>query len=102
MVIYVTLEPMRLAQCCKLCAVLGYKRLNSGTLLAHVRSFYLNANGVSIETYPSGLVPDYEHYIEQQLITVFDLKADGPAGRRVRGSVDIQLDALTCTETALM
>ena len=102
MVIYVTLEPMRLAQCCKLCAVLGYKRLNSGTLLAHVRSFYLKANGVSIETYPSGLVPDYEHYIEQNLIPSFDLKAHGTAGKRVRGYVDMQVDALTCTEQALV
>lgn len=41
-------------------------------------------------------------YVEQQLITNFDLKAHGPAGYIAKDSVDMQVDDLTCGETALM
>jgi len=47
-------------------------------------------------------MPDYEHYVEQQFVTKFDLKAHGPIGNRPRDIVDMQVDDLTCAETALV
>jgi len=78
------LEPSQLTQCYKLSAVIAYKKWNSGALPVHVRSTYLQANGTGIDLYHTGLMPDYEHYVEQQFITKFDLKAHGPARNRPR------------------
>lgn len=72
-------EPSHTAQCYKFCAVIGYKRRNSGALPTHVRSTYIQAKGNSIERYQSGLEPDYQHYVKQQLIENFDLEAHAPA-----------------------
>ena len=47
-------------------------------------------------------MPDCEHYVEQQLITNFDVKAHAPAGNRPRDPVDMEVDDLTCAETALV
>ena len=62
----------------------------------------MQASGIGIERYQTGLVPDYEHYSKQHLITDFDLKAPSPARKIPRGSVDMQSDALTCSETAVV
>ena len=96
------LEPSQLTQCYKLSAVIAYKKWNSGALPVHVRSTYLQANGTGIDLYHTGLMLDYEHYVEQQFITKFDLKAHGPAGNRPRDPVDMQVDDLTCAESALV
>lgn len=70
-------------------SVIRYKRRNSGALSTHVRSTYIQAKGNSIERYQSGLEPDYQHYVKQQLIENFDLEAHAPARKGMEGSVDL-------------
>ena len=62
----------------------------------------MQASGIDIQRYQTGLVPDYDHYSEQHLIPDFDLKAHRPARKRSRGSFVMQDDIVTCSETALV
>ena len=62
----------------------------------------MQASGIGIQRYQTGLVPDYDHYSKQHLIRGFDLRAHRPARKISRGSVVMQNDALTCSETALV
>ena len=62
----------------------------------------MQATGIGIKRYQTGIVPDYDHYSKQHLIPDLNLKAHKPARKISRGSVVMQDDALTCSETALM
>ena len=68
---------------------------------SHTSDGQLHASGTGIQRYQNGLVPDYEYYSKQHLIPDFDLKAHKPE-KLSRGSVVMQDDALTCSETTLV
>ncbi len=93
------LESSHMTQCYKLCAVIAYKRRNSGALPVHVRSTNLRALVLTYTTLASRLTMSTTLSNNS---SNFDLKAHGPVRNRARDSVDMQVEDLTCAETALV